>query len=362
MNKKTRKVARAASDGGTRDAADAAIAPPSSLVHPTSSFRILHPASLPLVIVNPASAGGATGRAWARVASDLRTHYGAFNCAFTERAGDARVIAGREAGQGRRLIIACGGDGTISEVANGILESGADAELGILPSGTGGDFKRTLRIPARTADAAAALRSGRSVRVDVGRVEFQDRAGAPAQRYFLNVASCGMGGEVIRRVEENSTGWLNAASRRIVGGSSSGQLSYALASLQTTVSFTNRALRIQLDDHPEFRLTVANLCVANARYFGGGMKIAPDAKLNDGQFDIVAVGDLGTLEILTNVYKLYLGTHLGMQKVQHTLARRVRASAADANEKVLLEIDGELLGTLPATFEILPQRLRVRCP
>jgi YegS/Rv2252/BmrU family lipid kinase len=288
----------------------------------------------------------------------LRTHFGAFNCAFTERAGDARLIAGREAAQGRSLIIACGGDGTISETANGILESGADAELGILPSGTGGDFKRTLNIPARAADAARALRSGRSVSVDVGRVEFQDHAGAPARRYFLNVASCGMGGEVIRRVEENSSGWFSTTSRRIAGG----QLSYALASLQTTVSFNKPALRIQLDERPEFRLVVANLCVANARYFGGGMKIAPDAKLNDGLFEVVAVGDLGALEILTNVYKLYLGTHLGMQKVQHTQARRVRVSAVDACEPVLIEIDGELLGTLPATFEILPRRLRLRCP
>ena len=359
MNKKTRKVAREASDGKT---GDASIATPSSLVSPASSSLIPRPASLPLVIVNPASAGGATGRAWPRVASDLRAHFGPFNCAFTERAGDARVIAGREAARGRTLIIACGGDGTISEVANGILESGADADLGILPSGTGGDFKRTLRIPARPADAASALLSGRSRRVDVGRVEFQDRAGTPASRYFLNVASCGMGGEVVRRVEENAEGWFNSASRRIAGGSGGGQLSYARASLQTAASFTNRALLIQLDDRPEFRLTVANLCVANARYFGGGMKIAPDAKLDDGLLDIVAVGDLGTLEILTNVYKLYLGTHLGMQKVRHALARRVRASAVKANEKVLLEIDGEFLGTLPATFEILPRRLRVRCP
>lgn len=347
MNKKTRKVGGEAGGSGTGESAIAA-----------SSSTVRHHSRLPLVIVNPASAGGATGSAWPRVASDLRTHFGAFNCAFTERAGDARLFAEREAGQGRDLIIACGGDGTISEVANGILESGADVELGVLPSGTGGDFKRTLKIPSRAPDAAAALRSGRSVRMDVGRVAFQDRAGKPAHRFFLNVASCGMGGEVIRRVEENSSGWLNAATRRAGGG----QLSYALASLQTTVAFDKPALRIQLDDQPEFRLVVANLCVANARYFGGGMKIAPEAKLNDGLLDVVAVGDLGALEILTNVYKLYLGTHLGMQKVQHTLARKVRVRAVEADEQVLIEIDGELPGTLPATFEILPRRLRVRCP
>ncbi|HEY9284377.1 MAG TPA: acylglycerol kinase family protein, partial [Pyrinomonadaceae bacterium] len=98
-----------------------------------------HDSSLPLVVVNPTSANGATGRAWPRMASELRSHFGAFAVAFTERAGHAREIAEREARAGRRLLIACGGDGTISEVANGVLASGADAELGLLPSGTGGE-------------------------------------------------------------------------------------------------------------------------------------------------------------------------------------------------------------------------------
>ncbi|MDX6272573.1 MAG: hypothetical protein QOD28_3796 [Acidobacteriota bacterium] len=388
MNKKTRKVERATSNGeratsggrtgnnktpdditGDARTADDAIAMPSStLAAPSSSIAaspiaapsspITHHSSLPLVIVNPASAGGATGRAWPSLASDLRAHFGAFNCAFTERAGDARVIAEREAAAGRSFIVACGGDGTISEVANGILASGADAELGILPSGTGGDFRRTLDLPKRVRDAAAALRTGRSARVDVGRVEFQDRVGARAERYFLNVASCGMGGEVIRRVEENASGWLASASRRVAGG----QAAYALASLQAAVSFGRPTLRIQLDERPEFRLAVANLCVANARYFGGGMKIAPGAKLDDGLLDVVAVGDLDTLKILTNVYRLYLGTHLGMREVQHAPARRIRVSADRPDERVLIEIDGELSGTLPATFEIIPRALRIRRP
>ena len=355
MNKKGRKVERAASDGGKGDAPSAAL---SSSIAASSSVIRHSSSSLPLVIVNPASAGGATGRAWPGLASDLRAHFGAFSCAFTERAGDASVIARREAEAGRNLLVACGGDGTVSEVANGILESGADAELGILPSGTGGDFRRTLDIPKRGRDAAVALRSGLSKSVDVGCVEFQDRAGGRARRYFLNVASCGMGGEVIRRVEENSNGWLATLSRRVAGG----QTAYALASLQASLWFDRPTLRIQLDERPAFRLAVANFCVANARYFGGGMKIAPEAKLDDGLLDVVAVGDLDTLRILTNVYRLYLGTHLGMREMGHAHARRVRVSAEGSGVPVLLEIDGELLGTLPATFEILPRALRVRVP
>jgi YegS/Rv2252/BmrU family lipid kinase len=350
-------TADAASSTADAASSTADAASPSSIAAPSTTTAARR-SLLPLVIVNPASAGGATGRAWPRLASDLRTHFGAFTCAFTGRAGDASLIAEREVGAGRSFIVACGGDGTISEVANGILRSGADAELGMLPSGTGGDFRRTLDVPLRGRDAAAALREGRSVPLDVGRVEFQDRAGARAERYFLNVASCGMGGEVIRRVEENSAGWLASASRRIAGG----QAAYALASLRAAVSFARPTLRIQLDERPEFRLAVVNLCIANARYFGGGMKIAPAAKLSDGLLDVVAVGDLDTLKILTNVYRLYLGTHLGMREVRHAHARRVRVSADRPGEQVLIEIDGELAGTLPATFEILPRALRVRVP
>src|SRR3989442_2706844 len=126
--------------------------------------------SLPLVIVNPASADGATRTAWPKIASDLRRHFGPFSVAMTEAPGQGRRLAAEAAKQGTKLIIACGGDGTISEVANGILESNKEAELGILPSGTGGDFRRTLRLPAKAAAAARALRDGRTRLIDAGRV------------------------------------------------------------------------------------------------------------------------------------------------------------------------------------------------
>ncbi len=314
---------------------------------------------LPLVIVNPTSAGGATGRRWPAIASDLRTHFGAFTPAFTKESGDACAIAAREAKAGRKFIIACGGDGTINEVANGILESGTDTELGILPSGTGGDFRRTLGFSNNAAETARSLRKGHTRRIDAGRVTFINMSGEQASKYFIGVASFGMSGEVIRRVKANNASGNTLAPRWDWLG---GRTSIAIAALEATLAQPATDVRIQIDDGPEHRLTVTNFCVANARYFGGGMKIAPEAKLNDGRIDVVAIGDLGIGEILRNAPKLYLGLHLGMQKIGYTLASRVSARPGAAEDaEVLIEVDGELPGRLPATFEILPQALRMRC-
>ncbi|HYY56162.1 MAG TPA: diacylglycerol kinase family protein [Pyrinomonadaceae bacterium] len=313
---------------------------------------------LPLVIVNPASAGRATRDRWPRLASDLRTHFGPFSCAFTERAGDGRRLAARGAKEGSRLIIACGGDGTINEVANGILESGGESELGLLPSGTGGDFRRTLGIPERPAEAARALSRGRTRLVDVGRVKYVNHEGETETRYFLGVASFGMSPEVIERVKESGPSWLTESRARRL----SGRVSFALATLKTTLASPRTTVTIQLDEQAERRLTVANLCVANARYFGGGMKIAPRALLDDGRFDIITIGGLGALKILANAPQLYLGTHLGMEQVHHAYAARVEARPALHDTEVSIEVDGELPGRLPATFELLPRALRVRAP
>lgn len=313
--------------------------------------------TLPLVIVNPTSARGATQNGWPAMASELRTHFGPFTCVFTKWAGDGRKLAAQGAAEGRRLIIACGGDGTISEVANGILEAGAEVELGILPSGTGGDFRRTLNIPTKTSAAARALRTGRTRRIDVGRVIYVNHEGVEETRHFLGVASFGLSPAIIKRVKEDD-GWLQSEPLRRM----SGRLSFAAATLQTTLDAPRAAVRVQIDELPERPMTVTNLCVANARYFGGGMKIAPGALLNDGLFDIIAIGDLDALQIIMNAPRLYLGKHLSILQVQHRLARRLVARPSEADVELAIEVDGELPGRLPATFEILPGALSVRAP
>jgi diacylglycerol kinase family enzyme len=165
-----------------------------------------------------------------------------------------------------------------------------------------------------------------------------------------------MSPEVIERVKESSQSWMpTTATRRL-----SGKLSFAVATIKTTLGSPRTAVAIQLDEGSERRLSVANLCVANARYFGGGMKIAPDALLDDGRFDIITIGDLSALKILANAHQLYMGTHLSIEQVHHALAARIVARPARMDVKVAIEVDGELPGRLPATFEIVPRALRVR--
>lgn len=313
--------------------------------------------SLPLVIVNPASADGATRTAWPKIASDLRTHFGPFSVAMTEATGHGRRLAAEAAKQGTKLIIACGGDGTISEVANGILESHQEAELGILPSGTGGDFRRTLRLPANAAAAARALREGRTHLIDAGRVILVNDEGERETRFFVNVASFGMSTAVLERHRSgDAKNWLPSFGSRKIGS----KLAYAAATVQTTLAAAPIEVYVQLDDQAERRLRLAELAIANARYYGGAMKIAPDAKLDDGFFNVVIIGAAGAFRILANSPRLYFGAHLGMEEVSHALAQQIAARAVKKDEPVALELDGELVGRLPATFQVVPGALRVR--
>jgi YegS/Rv2252/BmrU family lipid kinase len=313
-------------------------------------------ASLPLIIVNPRSASGSTKAKWAETASDLRTHFGPFSVAFTKKSGDGIELARRGAESGRKLILACGGDGTINEVANGILESGSDAEMGIIPSGTGGDFRRTIGMPSSIREAARALRNGTSKRVDVGKVTFLDFHGHPASRYFLNVSSFGLAASILERVKRTSSlAWVPHRSLR-------GRASFALSTLQEVLGVEPVRIKIRIDNGDEKLLQTVNFCIANGRYFGGGMMIAPDAKLNDGSFDVVNIGDISTARILMNAHTLYRGTHTGLREVNSGLARRVWAASADEKTEIELETDGELPGKLPALFEIAPSALRLRVP
>lgn len=312
--------------------------------------------SLPLVIVNPKSASGSTSDKWSQTASDLRAHFGPFQVAFTESQGHGIDLAEQAANNGRQFIIACGGDGTINEIANGILRSGKDVELGVLPSGTGGDFRRTLRMPLGNRDAAAALRNGKTQCIDVGKVSFYDLNGETVSRFFVNVSSFGLAASIIKRVKSSKAfDWLPIDGVR-------GRANFAVSTLREVVELDPVTIRVRIDDGEEKTLRTINFCIANARYFGGGMMIAPEAKINDGFFDVVNIGDISTAKILLNAHTLYRGTHTDLKEVKSTLAQKVEVSSFDPSTEILLETDGELPGKLPSVYNLIPKALRVRVP
>jgi YegS/Rv2252/BmrU family lipid kinase len=303
----------------------------------------------PLVIVNPRSGRGLNEARWARVRGALVDGLGELDSAFTTSARDACAIAEREAAAGRRLIVALGGDGTVSEVAHGILAAGAGArtELGIVPRGTGGDFRRSLDLPHDVAEAARRIREGTARPLDAGRVQFLGPDGQTETRHFVNVASFGFSSAVATRA--------NASSKRF-----GGRVAFLAATLRALASYDNTDVWLTIHEKPRERRRVLMAAVGNGRFFGGGMKICPEARLDDGALDLVTVGDFSKGEILTNIGRLYEGTHLELEAVESARVTRVTAEPVEAEARIPVELDGETPGHLPATFEIVPAALRVR--
>jgi YegS/Rv2252/BmrU family lipid kinase len=303
----------------------------------------------PLVIVNPRSGGGLSEAGWAGLVEGLTDGLGPFDTIFTKAPRDATDIARREARAGRRLVVAFGGDGTISETADGILDAGAGGttELGIIPRGTGGDFRRTLELPKDLAEAARRVREGSPRLIDAGRVRFVAHDGAEAVRHFVNVSSFGFSSTVAGRA--------NASTKRF-----GAKAAFLGATARSLFSYDNTDVWLSLDDGPRERRRVLMVAVGNGRFFGGGMKICPNAQLDSGVLDVVVVGDFTRVDVLTKVGRLFEGTHLELENVTSTAARKLAAAPVEADAVVPLELDGETPGRLPATFEVVPGALRVR--
>jgi YegS/Rv2252/BmrU family lipid kinase len=301
----------------------------------------------PVVIVNPRSGGGLSEKRWASVLGPLTDGLGVFDTRFTETPGHARTIAHDEAMAGRGLVIAFGGDGTISEVADGLVAAGGRTEMGVIPRGTGGDFRRTLDIENDLFTAAERVRKSLPRTVDVGRVKYVDPNGGETSRHFVNVASFGFSSVVARRA--------NKSSKRL-----GGRVSFLSAVVRSLVTYDNADVTVSVDGGEARRMTVLLAAVGNGCFFGGGMKICPEAKLDDGGLDLVTVGDLGRVEVLAKIHRIYSGDHLSMKEVRSVRCRHLRVAPADPGTEIPIEIDGETPGRLPASFEVIEGALRLR--
>ncbi len=304
------------------------------------------------VIVNPNSSNGGTRRLWPTLALQIRESLGSFEHAFTTGPRHATALARKALEAGFEMVAGVGGDGTHNEVANGFFEKDgrplrAAAVLGVVPCGTGSDLARTLGIPRSPEGGAKSLAGRGTLAIDVGRVEFMSNEGESVSRFFINIADFGMGGVVVDKV--------NHASKAL-----GGRLSFLIGTMRGLAAYKNQEMRVELDGgskvlEGKFQAVV----VANGKYFGGGMKIAPEADPSDGLFDVVTLGDLSALESLGLTRSIYSGKAGRHPKVGHARATRVRVTAPG---EVLLDVDGEQPGRLPAAIELLPGALQVKVP
>ena len=235
------------------------------------------------------------------------------------------------------LLVVVGGDGTLNEVANGRPR----AEVAVIPLGTGMDFVRTFGIPTSFDDAVAVARDGGTREIDLGRVTLNGR-----ERWFANVASVGMSGAVAKRA--------NGMSKTL-----GAKATFFYALTREFVTWKNTPVDVKLDDGAVRRGRMHDVVIANGQWHGGAMWLAPDAAPDDGQFDVLFVGDVDKLDFLTTALKLYKGTHLAHPKLD-----LVRSATVDVEAPIPLpvETDGEVAGTTPARFEVVPHALRVRVP
>jgi diacylglycerol kinase (ATP) len=296
------------------------------------------------VIVNPVAGAGRTRREWPRIMGLFKGSGLRFEHDITEAPGHAIELARAAAKNGYDTVVSVGGDGTVNEVVNGLYTSGniGDIALGIISTGTGRDYIRTVGIPRRYEDACRCLLNPQKRTVDLGIVEYTDK-GKMVERLFVNFAGFGFDAEIVRRTTRQfkALGSLSA---------------YLMGLLATLITYRNKEISLKVDGEPLERRVCAVL-MNNGKYGGGGMFAAPGADLADGWLDVLIVGDMSKPDLLRSLPRIYKGTHLTHPKVTMKKAKEIEAVCRSG--RMQLQADGELLGEVPARFRVLTSALNV---
>lgn len=289
-------------------------------------------------VVNPTAGHGRALAAWKQI-EPLAAQLGDYGVKFTQGPRQGEALAMQAAQEGYDRVIAMGGDGTVNEVGNGLMGTGA--ALGVIPTGTGNDWVRTASI-GRNFEAGCRLAfEGQLSKMDVGL--------AHGYRYFFNGAGFGFDAEVCVWVNKYGQSW-----KRI-----SGTLPHLMGVVNTLFRFTGVAVDVDIDGHRTHIPRLLLMALGNGQYFGGGMKIVPDAKLDDGLLDLAWGQNLSRSELIGLVGKIYKAAHVGHPKVSMARGRKITATSA---AQVPFQLDGDVAGHLPVTFEILPKALDVVLP
>lgn len=297
-------------------------------------------------IVNPHSASRRTGHIWPHIKELFEKRLGKIDFALTKGNVHATYLTGEALYAGYDRIIVVGGDGTLNEAVNGFYDSNGiikkDAVLGYFASGTGEDFARTFKIEALSVEAhVERILRDNITRIDVGNVQYLKPDGSANTRKFINETSAGFTANVARTVNVFPK-FLN------------GKLTFLLGTLASFAVFRRHIITVKADGKEVFSGKALAVCAANGKYFGGSMKIAPEASPDDGLFDIIILKDIGRIELMRNIGIIYDGGHMKNPKIMALKAKEVVLTSHD---NVGIEMDGEPVGHIGAKISIHEREL-----
>jgi diacylglycerol kinase (ATP) len=298
-----------------------------------------------LFVVNPAAGHGRGHARWEKGRALASRLWPDHEVALTGRPGHGRELARAAVLSGTEIVVAVGGDGTLGEVVDGYLSvadaSRRSAVIATFPAGSGCDFARHMGVPRDPEKWAAAMSAGKRIRLDGALATFRAGSGAPRSRHFLNVAALGLAGDVAVGVERR-------------GKALGGTLTYLLEGLFAISGARAKRMRLVVDGREEPAAEYHLVAATNTSTVGGGMRIAPSADARDGLLDVVTVGALSRLELLSLMPSIYRGGHVGAPGVS---VRRARRLEVYPDEPLELNLDGDLDGLTPAVFEALPKAI-----
>jgi YegS/Rv2252/BmrU family lipid kinase len=303
-----------------------------------------------MVIVNPTAGSGRAGRLEGELRERLSAAGIEHRVDLTQRPRHAEELARLAVAEGYDALGVVGGDGTLNEVIHGYLDRAGRPVKGpalcLIPAGTGGDFRKTFSWSERTSEGIERLISARRQPLDLGVVEVTRLDGTRERRAFVNILSFGVGG---------LTDQLVNAGPKWIGG----KAAFLWGAFRATLAYRPVPVEVRVDGEERFVGPIVNVAIANGRFFGGGMKVAPDADPKDGLFDVVAITDRTTLESVALAPHMYRGTHVSQTGVISLRGRRIEARATRPDAEVLVDLDGEMPGRLPLTAEIVPGALEL---
>ncbi|MBW3547478.1 MAG: diacylglycerol kinase family lipid kinase [Actinobacteria bacterium] len=304
------------------------------------------PLGRPLLIVNQQAGGRKVDAVVRRLQAALAGHGVDYDLSTTGGPGHASHMARERLEEGGRFLVAVGGDGTVHEVVNGMFVDGRtivpQPVLGVVAAGSGCDFVRTFGLPTAPAEAAARLAGAETRALDLARIDYVDAHGSSGTRYFANIAEAGLGGATAARA---------AGLPRLLGPSR-----YFFAFWATLPSYQPGTMRIEVDGVVAHEGRTVNVVVANGRFFGGGMHISPRSDPGDGTLELLVFTGRKT-DSFTMLPKVYRGRHVPHPSIVELRGRCIRL---ESEQPFTIEADGEILGTTPATVEVLPSPIRLK--